>query len=62
MPVLKYSENGKDQFAVLLSASGKPANEQVISVIGLPVKVTGKLGTFNNWTILHIFSLQANTH
>lgn len=61
MPVLKYSENGKEKFAVLLSANGKPANEQVISVIGLPVKITGKLGTFNNWSILKILSLQANT-
>jgi nitrite reductase/ring-hydroxylating ferredoxin subunit/DMSO/TMAO reductase YedYZ heme-binding membrane subunit len=62
MPVLRYSENGKEQFAVLLSATGKPVNEQVLAVIGLPVKITGKLSDMNNWQILNIFSLQANTH
>ena len=62
MPVLKYTENGKEQFAVLLSATGKPVNKQVLSVIGLPVKITGKLSSMNNWQIFNIFSLQANTH
>jgi hypothetical protein len=62
MPVLKYTENGKEQFAVLLSATGKPVNEQVLSVIGLPVKISGKRSSLNNWPILNILSLQPNTH
>ncbi len=62
MPVLKYTENGKEQFAVLLSATGKPVNEQVLSVIGLPVKISGKLSSLNNWPILNILSLQPKTH
>ncbi len=60
MPVIKYQANGIEQFALLLSETGTPVNNQVLPFIGLPVKVVGKLSSYNNWHILYISSLETN--
>jgi hypothetical protein len=60
MPVIKYQANGIEQFALLLSETGTPINNEVLPLIGLPIKVMGKLSSYNNWNILYISSLEAN--
>ena len=54
MPVVKYSVAGKENYAILLGENGEPVNNSILNVIGLQLKIHGKLAAFHNWQVLYI--------
>ncbi len=54
MPVLKFTNNTRPGFAVLVDKNGKPINNQVLQYVSMSVEITGQLATFNNWKVLFV--------
>ena len=53
MPLLKYTANGKEHFAILTAKDGKPANNMVLDKNGLTVQVKGRVEKKDNWEVLY---------
>lgn len=54
MPVLKYTFNQEERFAILLNANGKPVNQTAARYTAMPLTIKGKWGKFNNWEIIYL--------
>ncbi len=54
MPVVKYMVSGKENYAILVGENGEPVNSRILDVVGLQLKIHGKLSVLNNWQVLYI--------
>ena len=46
------NEKGQETFFILLDTSGMPVNSRVLSYVGMPVEVSGKITKVDDWLIL----------
>jgi nitrite reductase/ring-hydroxylating ferredoxin subunit/catechol 2,3-dioxygenase-like lactoylglutathione lyase family enzyme len=55
MPMVVFKgKNGKQQYAVLLGASGEPVNQRIGYAVAEPVALRGKIFSFDNWLVLKV--------
>ncbi|MEO6168752.1 MAG: hypothetical protein ABIO46_12280 [Chitinophagales bacterium] len=47
------NEKGQETFFVLRDQNGDPVNDKILSFIGIPVEVTGKLTRVDDWLVLN---------
>lgn len=47
------NEKGQETFFVLRDENGNPINNKILSFVGIPVEVTGKLTRVDDWLVLY---------
>lgn len=54
-PVLVVkNEQGEAQYMLLVGQNGEPINQQVLTFVGLPIRLKGKLEKLGDWYVLRI--------